>query len=112
MSKEWKRQAAAAIAALVLIFGAAVAQSAMVIARHMPKAEAAETKQPYQIRWATIVQTAPTHDGPGLRYPMTGMIRTGYAVEVVDMRDGWCRCLTYLSAEPVWISAEYVVLSD
>lgn len=112
MSREWKRQAAAAIAALVLICAAATVRSAAVFAQYMPKAAAEEAKQPHQIHWATITQTAATHDGPGLRYAITGTITAGHAVEVVRQMDGWCKCLTYLSEEPVWICGEYMVLSD
>lgn len=118
MNRAWKRQAAAAIAALVMIFAAVIGQSAAVFARHIIREQEQEPDQTREderksrIMWATIVQTAATHEGPGLRYPVTGAIRAGIAVEVVRHMDGWCKCLTYLSAEPVWICGEYVVLSD
>lgn len=112
MSKQWKRQAIAAMAAMVVILGAAGAYSAATIARYMPRAQAQETAAPFAAKWGTVIQTAATHTGPGLRYPMNGRIAAGHGVEVVRMQDGWYKCLTYLSAEPVWVSGEYVVLID
>lgn len=63
---------------------------------------------PQGLPWATVVQTASTHDGPGLRYAMTGSIHAGHAVEVLRVQDDWCLCLSYLAQEPVWICAEYL----
>lgn len=107
MDKAWKRQAAAAVAALVLLFGAAGAKSAAVIMSGTPKAEAKQEEKAAVAEWATVVMTAPTHEGPGLRYAMTGSIQRGRAVEIVRELDGYAKCLVY-DAAPVWICMEYL----
>lgn len=112
MMNRWRREAMAAAAALVLMFGAAGAYSASVFVQHAPAAQAEETPEAFVSAWATVSMTAATHDGPGLRYAMTGTISAGHAVEVVRMQDGWYKCLTYLSAEPVWIFGEYLDMED
>lgn len=73
-------------------------------------AEAVEVPKqlPSGLPWATMLQSAATHDGPGLRYAMNGRLRVGQAVEVLGEMDGWYKCLTWASAEPVWVNGEYL----
>lgn len=107
MTKRWKMEALAAIAVIVMMFAAAGGKAVAAWLDTMPAAEA-ETHEPFVACWATVMVHAPTHDGPGLRYRMTGSLPVGIAVEVVREQDGWCKCLTYLSADPVWVNGEYL----
>lgn len=111
MTKRWKMEALAAIAVLVMMFAYAGGQAVAAYLRAMPEAEA-EEQQPFAARWATVLAHAPTHEGPGLRYRMTGSLPMGIAVEVVNQRDGYSKCLTYLSSEVVWVSNEYLAYAD
>jgi len=111
MTKRWKMEAMAAIAVLVMMFSIAGGQAVAAYLRAMPEAEA-EEQQPFTARWATVKVHAPTHDGPGLRYRMTGSLPMGIAVEVVNQRDGYSKCLTYLSDEAVWVSNEYLCSAE
>lgn len=111
MTKRWKMEAMAAIAVLVMMFAIAGGQAAATYLRAMPEAEA-EATQPFVAVWATVVQRAPTHDGPGLRYAMNGSLPVGMGVEVVREEDGYSKCLTYLSDEAVWVSNEYLCIAE
>lgn len=109
MSRSWKIQAMAACAVIALMFAAVGARFVWLKLAYMPAAQAeSEPASPCVIEWATITQTAATHEGPGLYYPMTGAISAGRAVEVVRQLDGWCKCLTYQNEQPVWVWGEYL----
>lgn len=110
MDRQWKLQAIAACTIMMLLFAAAGAQCAAIFCQGS-RAAMAEEAVP-AARWATVMTNAATHEGPGLRYAMTGMIRMGHAVEVVNTRDGWCKCLTWTSEDPVWIFGEYLDMAD
>ena len=106
MSKRWVREAAAGVAALVLIFVLAIGQAVGVYLRSLPAEEEAARQEPFVAEWATVTATAAAHSGPGLRYPTEGWLPVGVAVEVVWEIDGYCKCLTYMMDEPVWVSSE------
>lgn len=120
MNRSWKIQAITACALMVLMFAAVGAQAVAVRVRHplggshqSAAAAPVEGKTPRSAaQWGTVIQTAAMHAGPGLRYPMTGTISTGHGVEVVRVLDGFCKCMTYKSAEPVWICAEYIQMVE
>lgn len=112
MDKRWKMQAIAACTILMLLIGTAGAQCAAILCQGGRTAKAEAVEPATAARWATVMTNAATHEGPGLRYAMTGMIRMGHAVEVVNTRDGWCKCLTWMSEEPVWIFGEYLEFDD
>ena len=107
MNKAWKRQAAAAVAAMVVLFGAAGARSAAVFGKDVQMSQPKQEERAAVAEWATVTMTAPTHEGPGLRYAMTGKIKRGRAVEVVRVMDGYAKCLVH-DGEPVWICMEYL----
>lgn len=116
MTRAWKRQAVAAVAVLVLMFAAVGAQACATAARCARLTTQAEDVQPktatVTCQWATITQSCMMHEGPGLRYRMTGRITTGRGVEVIGEKDGWYKCWFWLGEDPAWISGEYVVLND
>lgn len=68
-----------------------------------------EQEQPALYPWATLFMPASTHDGPGLRYQITGKIRAGMAVQVLRHKDGWCYAWAAGYAEPVWICDDYLI---
>lgn len=59
--------------------------------------------------WATVMQTASLHDGPGLRYRITGNVQAGMAVQVLRHKDGWCYAWAAGNAEPVWVCDDYLI---
>lgn len=116
MTRAWKRQAIAAVAVLVLMFAAVGAQACATAARYARLTAQAEDVQPKPAtvlcQWATITQSCMMHEGPGLRYRMTGRITTGRGVEVIGEKDGWYKCWFWPGVDPAWISGEYVALND
>ena len=113
MSRSLKIQGLAACALIVLMFAAVGGRYAALRVMYMPKAAAEESASaPAVARWATVTESCMTHDGPGLRYAMNGSVSVGHAVEVVREMDGWCKCLTWTSPEPVWIADEYLEFAE
>lgn len=100
-----------AVMLIALAFALVGVQALKVQLRAMPEAQAETAQRPVAI-WATLEQAAATHDGPGLRYAITGKLPAGLALEVVWEQDGWCKCLTYQSTEPVWVNGEYLEKAD
>ena len=68
-----------------------------------------QQQQPAPYPWATLTMAASTHDGPGLRYQITGMVQAGMAVQVLRHKDGWCCAWAAGYAEPVWICDDYLI---
>lgn len=87
------------LAAFLLVVGLTAEVEPVQSARHLPEG----------LPWATVIQTAPTHEGPGLRYAMNGSIPVGSGVEVLCEQDGWVKCWHHARLDkPVWVSAEYL----
>ena len=113
MSRSWKIQAVAACTLIVLMFAAVGGRYVALRLEYMPKAAEEESAPaPAAAKWGTVVQSCMTHEGPGLRYAMNGQISEGHAVEVVRELDGWYKCLTWTSQEPVWIDDEYLEFAE
>lgn len=99
--------------AIILILICLLLAACLLLAGITAEAEADKPcALPEGLPWATVMQTAATHAGPGLRFEMTGMISAGHAVEVLRMQDGWAKCWCWQSTEPVWICGEYLVLEQ
>lgn len=91
------------LAAFLLVVGLTAEAEPAQSARHLPEG----------LPWATVMQTAPIHDGPGLRYAVTGTIPAGTGVEVLAEVDGWMKCWYYAQLDkPVWICGEYLELEE
>lgn len=98
--------------AMLMILMAILFVAAWLVLGMTADAETPNRHLPDGLPWATVTQTAATHEGPGMRYAMSGTIETGRAVEVLRAEDGWCMCRTWTRLEPVWINDEYLDIAE